>query len=253
MKLITLNIWGGIIHKPLLEFIKKYSDDIDIFCFQEVLFGSTPDFTDTHKGRINIFDEISSILSEFNGYKRTTEAEHFQTEPIEFKAGQAIFVRKNISVKENGDFYCYDKWSETSPHGGKLTGSLQWINIESGKEKYIIANLHGIWQQGIGKIDTPERFTQSKKIKDFFVTKEGKKIICGDFNLDPNGESIKILEEGMRNLIKEYKIQSTRSNFYKKDNKFADYILVSSDIKVEDFKVLPDEVSDHLPLLLEIK
>ena len=33
---------------------------------------------------------------------------------------------------------------------------------------------------------------------------------------------------------------------------FADYIFVSKDIKVKDFKVLPDEVSDHLALSIEI-
>ena len=32
---------------------------------------------------------------------------------------------------------------------------------------------------------------------------------------------------------------------------FADYILVSPDIVVKHFQVLPDEVSDHAPLLVE--
>ncbi|MGL6035657.1 MAG: hypothetical protein ACRC0B_00600 [Legionella sp.] len=35
MKLITLNIWGGYIRNPLLEFIHEHKD-IDIFCLQEV-------------------------------------------------------------------------------------------------------------------------------------------------------------------------------------------------------------------------
>ena len=57
----------------------------------------------------------------------------------------------------------------------------------------------------------------------------------------------------MRNLIKEYGITSTRTSFYEKENKFADHAFVSSDIEVVDFKVLPDEVSDHAALYLEIK
>src|SRR3989344_4759760 len=64
------------------------------------------------------------------------------------------------------------------------------------------------------------------------------KILCGDLELWPDTEIIKILEEGMVNLIKKFNIYSTRSNFFKYENKFADYILVSPDIKVHDFKVL---------------
>ena len=78
--------------------------------------------------------------------------------------------------------------------------------------------------------------------------------MCGDFNLLPDTESIKILESsGLRSLIKEYNITSTRTSFYTKPAKYADYILVTPGIEVKDFKVLTDEVSDHSPLFLEIE
>ena len=62
-----------------------------------------------------------------------------------------------------------------------------------------------------------------------------------------------ILEEGMRNLVKETDVTSTRSHYYTKPEKFADYILVSPDITVVDFNVLPDVISDHLSLVLEFR
>ena len=55
----------------------------------------------------------------------------------------------------------------------------------------------------------------------------------------------------MRNLIAEFGITSTRSSLYTKPLRFADYMFVSNGIEVKDFKVLPDEVSDHLALYLE--
>jgi endonuclease/exonuclease/phosphatase family metal-dependent hydrolase len=59
-------------------------------------------------------------------------------------------------------------------------------------------------------------------------------------------------ELGMRNLITEYGVTSTRTSLYTKtEERFADYIFVSKDIEVKDFKVLPDVVSDHAALLLE--
>ena len=44
---------------------------------------------------------------------------------------------------------------------------------------------------------------------------------------------------------------ATRSSIYKKDNRFADYMMISNGIKVVDFKVMDNLVSDHLPLYLE--
>jgi len=80
---------------------------------------------------------------------------------------------------------------------------------------------------------------------------DGEKILCGDFNLNPNTQSVSILDRGMKNLIKNFKITSTRSSLYKKDEKFADYMIVSNGINIVNFKVKEDLVSDHLPLYLE--
>ncbi len=57
----------------------------------------------------------------------------------------------------------------------------------------------------------------------------------------------------MRNLVKEFGITSTRSSYYAKPERFADYTLASNDIKVNEFKILPDEVSDHLAMYLNFE
>ena len=61
-----------------------------------------------------------------------------------------------------------------------------------------------------------------------------------------------ILEQEFKNLIKEYKVPTTRSKFYDRPNdKYADYTFVSSDVEVKSFEVPDLEVSDHLPMILE--
>lgn len=64
-----------------------------------------------------------------------------------------------------------------------------------------------------------------------------------------------MLEKGMINLIKEYKIPTTRNKLAVRYDqiidKFADYIIVSSGVKVLDFQVPNIEISDHLPMILE--
>ena len=83
-------------------------------------------------------------------------------------------------------------------------------------------------------------------------TKDFKNVIlAGDFNLRPDTKSIKMLEADMKNLIIEYGVKSTRSNLHKRPEKFADYIMVSDKIKVNNFEVIYRHVSDHLPLLLD--
>lgn len=115
-------------------------------------------------------------------------------------------------------------------------------------------NLHGIWDGGEGrkKTDTPARLIQSQRIKELMDSLPGPKILCGDFNLRPDTKSLEILEEGMENLIKTHHVPTTRSKLYDGEGKFADYMLVSPDIKVIDFQVLPDLISDHMPLYLEL-
>lgn len=114
----------------------------------------------------------------------------------------------------------------------------------------MIMNVHGLWN-GMGKTDTPERIAQSEKIKEFMDNVPDRKILCGDFNLKPDTRSLKIIADGMHDLIDKYNILSTRTSYYPKEEKFADYVFTSPDIKINKFSVLRDEVSDHAPLLVD--
>jgi hypothetical protein len=253
MNLITLNLWGGQIYEPLMAFLESHAHATDIFCFQEMLFGSQPEFTPVHKARMNLSAEIEQCLSGFMvfTYPAPPEADHFQSEPLpkNMQVGQAIFVKNSLAVTDRGSFRTYEKLPLDTVYGGKGTGNGQWVRIGD----ITILNVHGIWQQGTNKVDTPARIQQSQIINEFLRECPGKKIVCGDFNLIPTGEAMKTLEQSMENLITKFGIASTRSDLYTKPEKFADYVLVSPDIIVEDFSALQDVVSDHLPLRLIFK
>jgi len=84
-------------------------------------------------------------------------------------------------------------------------------------------------------------------------------IIGGDFNLDLNTKSVSLFEEnGYQNLIKEFCIGNTRNEVswaqYPNHEKqhFADFLFLNSDFKINYFAVPYIEISDHLPLILEI-
>ncbi len=85
MKLITLNLWGGIVYEPQMEFIKKHSVDTDIFCFQEMVFGENPKFTPDLKARENLFNEIKQRLPDFTAFQYISPSDKFEREQINLK------------------------------------------------------------------------------------------------------------------------------------------------------------------------
>ena len=251
MKLITLNVWGGKLYEPLMKFIKK-NKDVDIFCFQDVLFGNEPVFSPIKHGRINLFKEIEKILPDHKCVISKEEG-HSAMEgeklPANVGSGKVIFYKKDLSLLKQGAFDVADTYKTET----MINSQCQWIELAAGSEIVTILHLHGMWQRGSKKQDTEERLEQSRRIAGFMKDIQGKKILAGDFNIVPDGESMNILDQGMVNLVKEYNIQTTRSSYYSREGAFADYILVSKDIKVNDFRTLPDEVSDHLALYLDFQ
>lgn len=255
MKLISLNIWGGKKFKPLINFIKENSKDTDIFCFQEV-FDTSSNIKKSSGYRTNIYQELIDILTSHQGYFAPVQDNYlvgsFQKHFTNFSllSGLAIFIRKNLTVKLHGDFLVYGKKNGLNPHDrSSVPKNVQFLLFENSSKIISLSNVHGLWTDD--KKDSPARISQSKKIVHFLNKPTGEKIVCGDFNLDINTESLRLLEANMINLIKEYKIRTTRSKLYSGKNKFADYILVAPEIKVINFEVPSINVSDHLPMVLE--
>ncbi len=251
MKLITLNIWGGHVREPLLQFIAKHQN-IDIFCLQEVYHKAQNKFaTDDKTVSLNIFSELSDLLPNHQPFFRPVIG-NMQGNAY----GIGMFVKKGIKVAQEGEVTIHHNpdYPTDAPNGHGPTHSrkLQWIQCEIENQPYTIMNVHGLWN-GMGKTDTPERIAQSQKIRDFMDSLHTPKILCGDFNLRPETKSLEILKKGMKDMVEIYQIPSTRSSHYpkRKEQPFADYILTCPKIDIKQFKVLTDEVSDHSPLLLE--
>lgn len=250
MKIITLNTWGGRGGKDkLLSFIKEHKEDTDVFCFQEI-WSDKHDYLEGQEVGGLVLDssqimtyglqEISSLLDNFQPYFNPHYTDHY---------GLLMMVNKKFQVKKQGEIFVYkDKGYATEGDVGNHARNIQYAEIEKDGKKLTVINFHGLWN-GQGKGDSTDRLLQSDNIVSFLKGVKTPVVFCGDFNLNPETQSIKKLEDfGLRNLIREYKITSTRTSYYTKPNKFADYIFITKDIKLKDFKVLPDEVSDHAPL-----
>ncbi len=256
MKLICLNIWGGKMYKPLMEFIKKHKATTDIFCFQEV-FQSDTNISESSGFKMNILFDLTNTLKNFQGYfvKSVSGYDMVKLVNFEVNLGNAIFVKKYIKTSSYEEIFIHIVDGEIVRRKGYFESSrtLQFIQFKLRDKLLNVYNLHGLWIPDFagGKKDNKERLLQSEKIIRFIQKYNGEKIMVGDFNLDPETKSLKIIENNLINLIKEYNIPTTRTSLYTRKNKFADYTLVSSGIKVISFEVPNINISDHRPMILE--
>jgi hypothetical protein len=253
MKLISLNIAFGRWYESLLPFIEAESKTTDIFCIQELFDSKISDFSKEYHCRLNVFDELINILTEFNYEIRyaPSYAKYFMQEllPDGVRPCIAIFYRKGIKRISSGGFVTYKPKSTPGVNfGALLTGNLQWLLLNIDDQDYLITHLHGVYQRDTNKINTPAREYQSQKILKLLKKYDAKKILCGDFNLLPDTNSIKLLSDNYINLIEKHNITDTRGKLYDKPIRYADYMFVSDDLNVQEFKTLNVEVSDHLPL-----
>ncbi len=255
MKILSLNTWGGRAGKEkLLNFLKEQSKDADIFCFQEIWAAPYTHLEGVNAGGLELKNrdtmvygkqEITAALNEYEYFFHPHHGDHY---------GLMMLVRKGIDILQTGDVFVHkDRGHIPEGDVGNHARNIQYVTFMHEKVKNTVINFHGLWN-GKGKTDSDDRIEQSNNIVRFIKELDGEVILCGDFNLLPDTKSIKILEDaGLRNLVDEYGILSTRTSYYTKIEKFADYAFVSHKVSIKDFRVLLDEVSDHAPLLLEIK
>jgi len=253
MRIITLNTWGGRELQPLLEFFRRHASDTDVFCLQEVFDVDQASLDERHpdlKVRGDLFKLIAKELPGFEG-----SFAYFDDVPS--RQSLAIFFRGDLPIKTVSDLVVYVP-EVPIEHGSHVISSrkLQWLTLEHEGKELMIANFHGLWNGG-PKTDAPERIEQSQKVKAQLAKHVGPIVLCGDFNLLPDTQSLAMLAEGLRDHVRESGVTSTRTPLYREYDdpskpKFADYMLTSPELKIAKFEVLPDVVSDHAPLMIEI-
>jgi endonuclease/exonuclease/phosphatase (EEP) superfamily protein YafD len=237
MRLISLNTWGGRVYEPFFEFVEKYRQTADLYCFQEVCDSPATQLPDNAGARQNLFTELQAALPEHVG--------HFA--PQVPGIGIAIFVRKTIPVLES-------KYAVVLPTEEMvekyIPRVLQQVSIQ--QPALSIYNFHGVPKSD--KRDTPERLNQTARVLEIMAADQNPKILIGDFNLRPDTESLRAFEKSMKNLVIDGGFKTTRSELYewKAIQPFADYAFAWG-IEVSHFEVLQDVVSDHLALLLDFK
>ena len=266
MRIISLNAWGGRLHEALIDYIRQA--DADVLCLQEVLRAPGTDWGwSTYRDaglelpqRANLFAEISAALPGHDGFFcPTSRGELFNADSaIAAEFGLATFVRKSHSVIAQGlDFvhggFSANGWGEhPRPRNAHCIRVVSHENASS----LTIAHMHGL-RDPAGKNDTAARKKQAAAlvalVERVWPGGEGL-VVCGDFNILPDSETFTILARlGLSELVTGNGLVDTRTSYYLKQGRFADYMLVTPEVKIARFEVVEaPEVSDHRALLLDI-
>ncbi|WP_187970498.1 endonuclease/exonuclease/phosphatase family protein [Aquibium microcysteis] len=280
MRILSLNAWGGRVFEPLLPFLAAV--DADVLCLQEVV--RTPGAGigwlsyrgdgDELPQRANLYDEIRAtfpghdscffpsargVLHGHGGVLHAPDGGlHEDDGAFSSEFGLATCTRRSLPVIGQAlDFvhgsFSPDGWGAhprpRNAHGVRLFD-------EATGEVICVVHLHGLRELS-GKGDTPHRRAQAHALVRLIrrIWNEGERlVVCGDFNLLPGSETFAILGRlGLTDLVTTRGFTDTRTSFYGKDSRFADYLLVTPNVDVRRFDVVASpEVSDHRPLLLDI-
>lgn len=266
MKLLSLNV--SIFddnNDKLVRFLKETSPDI--VCLQEVTRKVEDTSLDYFITKDAIDKATPALIHSFfspNWVLRDFEIPNFHGKEI-FKHDFGGFieignyVRSRFKIVEGkgvfvqGDFSYVTNWKWNADHPGQEPRMVQVVDLKIDNRKLRILNYHGIWSRD--KKDTDRTKSASNELLQLASEVADPTIICGDFNLFPNTESIKALKNRFRSLVDEFKIRSTRpkSNEHNSTRKrnVVDYIFINEKITVEKFDVIESDISDHLPLLIE--
>lgn len=256
MKLLDLNLCiKKDNNNEVIDLISN--DNYDVITFQEAMRGLDSGVFERYNS--------SNIIKEKTGYKNSFFGSlwvarcHKKNGIVARDFGglteQGNEIITNYSILSSRNVFYYKNYSifeevsnfKNEDHGRAFAESI--LDVD-GKKLQVI-NVHGIWNE-----DKLGNFNTINQIKTILsnVRYDIPSIVVGDFNLLVESESIKMFDSKMVNLISKYKISSTRPNFddgLDKGNVVCDYIFVNDKVKVNDFKVLITDVSDHLPLILD--
>ncbi|MBP1849892.1 endonuclease/exonuclease/phosphatase family protein [Rhizobium halophytocola] len=266
MRILSLNVWGGMLHAPLLDYLRRV--DADIYCLQEVAQAPAAetewltyrDGTVELQQRARLYDEIATVLPDHRGgFYPTARGELLDGDtPCPQFFGLATFVRDTIPVVGSVLDFIHGSYSadgfgdhprSRNAHGLRIYAHETDVHVS-------VVHLHGL-RDPQGKHDTPARQAQAIKLKALIeaLCQDGDRlVVCGDFNLLPESDTFGVLASlGLRDLVTTGGFSGTRTGYYTKAGRFADYMLVNDAVDVQRFEVVATpEVSDHCALLLDL-
>ncbi len=276
MKVLFFNTWAGALPE-VVSYIKALSIYVDVFCLSEV-----HNLLDGKAGESRRYLPIKGkreSLHELNLFKLFQEAmidthigyhspgvagiHDLQDSEIPVGYGLATFVRRGLfpfTYRTGSLHRTLGEFNEGRP----ASRSIVSLTLPYDAGQILIGHMHGLWDEK-GKIDTPDRYSQSAKAQEFLRNHRDYEargarmpvIFGGDFNLTSRCSALWPLVKskvfgpgGGENLNERFGITDTRTALYKKPEREANFVIASPWLRAE-MEVDLEAPSDHAALFVE--
>jgi endonuclease/exonuclease/phosphatase family metal-dependent hydrolase len=266
MRVLSLNAWGGRLHDRLLPYL--VAADPDVLCLQEVVRApaAEAEWLVYRDGgvelpqRANLFREVAEALPGHAAFFCPAARGPLFDDgrAIASEWGLATFVRRRHPVIGQAQGFVHGDFAPDGFGEHPRPRNAHAVRVFDDRAGFAVtvAHLHGL-RDPAGKHDTPARRAQAEALIRLTrtVARPGERlVVCGDLNVLPGSETLATLGGlGLTELVTLRGHAGTRTSFYAKPGRFADYMLVSPEVRVVSFDVVAEpEVSDHRALLLEL-
>lgn len=251
IKVLSLNTWmGGILWQPCYDFVT--AQQADIVLLQEIYSGIDDQFDQRFRSKHlfeSVFPSFHSFFSAFICDLREKEG------PTD--NGNLVLSRWPIIEQETIFFdqpYARYDHDRTTDFSHWAAGAQRVIIGVPGSQKVQIANLHGpVWYQGAEPTDRRMNMVTSLNA---IGNRELPTIIAGDSNATPDNPCWQKLDSRYTSIFSQ-QLTTTFNMRRKKLAGFAtaavDIFMVSPGIKTTSAQCLDLDISDHLPIVVELE
>ncbi|MFN3685793.1 endonuclease/exonuclease/phosphatase family protein [Salinarimonas sp.] len=267
MRVLCLNAWGGTLADALIPYLVSQAPDV--LCLQEVVDTPASDarwlaYRDGDlvlPQRANLFRElVDAFPDHVAGFFPAAEGVLWRDDvAVPSRFGLATLVHRSLTILSSVETFVHKEFSQDGFGEHPRPRNAHGVRLRDASRDLVVSvtHVHGL-RDPRGKADTPERAAQARRLLEASsrVSRAGDlRIVCGDFNVEPDSETLRLFEaRGFVELVTQRGFDGTRTSLYRKPGRFADYLLVDDEARVETFTVVDaPEVSDHRPLLLEVR
>lgn len=254
LRILQLNVNGLNWQDNLASYLKTMS--FDILNFQEIVG------KDTTAGNISCsFDNVEALQKMLGPHYRPYLAKNNEitSSPTAY-FGIATFINTALPVISHENIYLYKRntpYPSDSQKFDEMTRSILALQIATDTTPLWLLQTHFTWSPT--PEDTSRKLDAGKKLIEFVSSLKKPFVFTGDMNVDNNSAIIKNLEKYARNLLKEHNVTNTLNpRLHSATHLFpkglaVDYIFTSPTIRVENFAVLDEDLSDHFALTATIE
>lgn len=239
-KLMQLNMWAGRLEWEIKKFIEV--EKPDILCLQEAI--------SYDKGDAGMFFTIENMQKAL-GHEFVAFAPVFSFSFMSSVARFGNCIISRFPIQKSETIFTYldhkEKFDFNEDNGNVRNFVHAVIDIEG--KKYNILTHHG-YHVPEHKEGNSETLRQMQILAGYIDELEGNIILTGDFNLQPQSDSLKLINQRLTNQSVEHELKTTRNQLTHK-TEICDYVFTSEGLKIKNFRAADELISDHKALLFE--